>query len=127
MAGGERVFHYLCIDCPLGCRLEVEEDEATKAIVEIRGFTCKKGKVYGAQEHTDPRRMVTTTVAAAGGVVARLPVRTSASVPRNRVLEVCRALSGVTVAAPVAIGQVIVTDVANTGADIVATRDLPAA
>lgn len=126
MAGEERVFHYLCIDCPLGCRLEVEEDEA-KAIVEIRGFTCKKGKVYGAQEHTDPRRMVTTTVAAEGGVVARLPVRTSASVPRDRVGEVCRALSGVTVAAPVAIGQVIVTDVANTGADIVATRDLPAA
>ena len=52
---------YLCIGCPLGCRLEVDEDEEGQ-IVEIRGFSCKRGKVYAEQEHTAPRRMVTTTV-----------------------------------------------------------------
>ena len=123
----DNIFHYLCIDCPLGCRLEVEETGSGADDVEVRGFSCKKGKVYGVQEHSDPRRMVTTTVAVAGGAWPRLPVRTSAAVPRQRVLDVARALDAVTVTAPVRMGQVIVEDVAGLGADIIATRELPAA
>ena len=56
---------YLCIGCPLGCRLEVEEDDHGD-VLEVRGFDCKKGKEYGRQEHTEPKRMVTTTVAVRG-------------------------------------------------------------
>ena len=54
---------YLCIGCPLGCRLEVDEDPATHALVEVRGYSCRLGKEYAIQEHTAPQRLVTTTVA----------------------------------------------------------------
>ncbi len=119
------VFHYLCIDCPLGCRLEVEE--ATGDDVEVRGFTCKKGKEYAKQEHTDPRRMVSTTVRVSGGFWPKLPVRTSAPIPKGMVRDVCRTLRAVDVRAPVAMGHVVVPDILDTGVDIIATRDMPGA
>lgn len=119
------ITHYLCIGCPLGCRLEVEEEE--QQIIEIRGFDCKRGKEYARQEHTDPRRMVTTTVALEGGRWARLPVKTSAPVPKGLVEAVCRQLTGVTMTAPVSIGTVVAHNILDTGVDIVATRTMPTA
>lgn len=119
------ITHYLCIGCPLGCRLEVEEEDG--AIVEVRGFSCKLGKEYAEREHTDPRRMVSSTVRVANGLWARLPVKTNRPVPKDKVRAVCRALRQVNIAAPVAIGDVIVANVLDTGADIVAARDMPAA
>ena len=122
----DRVTTYLCIGCPLGCRLEVEEDEHHD-IVEVRGFSCKKGDRFARQEHIDPRRMVTTTVAADGGRIARLPVRTSVDVPKHLVAEICESVRDLRVSAPVVLGEVIVADVVGSGADLVASRDLPVA
>jgi len=119
------VSHYLCIGCPLGCRLEVEEEAGE--IVEIRGQSCKKGEVFARQEHTDPRRVVTTTVAVAGGLWPRLPVKTEGDVPKAAIIDVCRMLHGLRLEAPVTIGQVIAADVLGTGVDVVASRDLPRA
>lgn len=116
---------YLCIGCPLGCRLEVDEDEETHAIVEVRGFACKRGKEYAQQEHVAPQRIVTTTVAIEGARWPRLPVRTALPVPRQRVAEVCRRLHRVCVAAPIHMGDLIVADILGTGVDVVATCDMP--
>ena len=115
---------YLCIGCPLGCRLEVQEDKLGD-IVEVRGFSCKRGKEYAIQEHTAPQRVVSTTVAIRQSSWARLPVRSSAPVPKATVTEICRHLRAVEVTAPVHMGQVILANVHDTGADIVATRDMP--
>lgn len=118
--------HYLCIGCPLGCRLEVDEDSKHE-IVEVRGFSCKKGKVFAEQEHTDPRRMVTTTVTIRGGRWAKLPVRTQDAIPKDKVLELCERLRSVNLAAPVTMGDVILSNVLETGIDVIASRDMPAA
>lgn len=116
--------HYLCIGCPLGCRLEVAEEDG--AIVEVRGFGCKKGKEYAEQEHVDPRRMVTGTVSINNGSWARLPVKTSRPVRKDQVKAIAAALRRAQVAAPVRLGEVILPDVLGSGADIVATRDIAA-
>ncbi len=118
----EPISHYLCIGCPLGCRLEVDEGPGGD-IVEVRGWACKRGDRYARQEHTDPRRMVTTTVRLSGGMWARLPVKTSVPVPKGRIGEVCLQLREVTVPAPVRTGDVVVKNVLGLEADIVATRD----
>lgn len=117
--------HYLCIGCPLGCRLEV--DAVDGEVVEVRGHSCKRGQAFAVQEHTDPRRFVTTTVRVTGGRWPRLPVKTAASVPKGRVVDVARALHELVVAAPVSMGDVVLADVLGTGVDVVATRDLPVA
>ena len=52
----------------------------------------------------------------------RLPVRTVDAVPKDLVVDVCRALAGVHLRAPVALGDVVLADVCGTGVDVVATR-----
>lgn len=120
-----RIATYLCIGCPLGCRLEVEVDDENHP-VEVRGFSCKRGEEYALQEHTAPQRVVTTTVAVTGAPWPRLPVKTNRPVPKESVAAISRVLRGVSVRAPVQIGQVIVADVLGAGADVVATRAMPA-
>ena len=115
---------YLCIGCPLGCRLEVDED-TTGDIVEIRGFSCRKGKTFAEREHTDPRRMITTTVGVEGGLWARLPVHATDEMPKNQMWDVIEALRTMSVAAPIAMGDVIVAGILGTDVDVVASRDMP--
>ena len=122
---GLTTYAYLCIGCPLGCRLELDEDERGD-IVEIRGSSCRRGDRYAEQEHLDPRRQLTTTVAVRGALWPRLPVKTSGEIPKDRVLAACRALAPVVVDAPIRMGDVIVADLLGTGCDVVATRDMPA-
>lgn len=113
---------YLCTGCPLGCRLEV--DAVDGDVVEVRGFTCRRGERYGRQEHLDPRRPLSTTVWVEGAAIRRVPVRTAAAVPRDQLLEVMGALAGIRVAAPVRRGDVVLADVVGTGIDVIVTRDL---
>jgi CxxC motif-containing protein len=119
-------YAYLCIGCPLGCRLELDEDAAGE-IVEIRGAGCRKGDRYAAQEHSDPRRMITSTVAIEGARWRRLPVKSTAPIPRDQVRAAAAALSTVTVAAPIRLGDVIDDDLLGTGIAVIATRDMEVA
>lgn len=116
---------YLCIGCPLGCRLEV--DEALDGhVVEVRGFSCKRGKEYALQEHTAPQRMVTTTIAIDGALYPRLPVRTDRAVPKDRVLELCAVLQQMAVVAPVSRGAVLLPNILGLGVDVIASRTMAA-
>jgi CxxC motif-containing protein len=115
---------YLCTGCPLGCRLEV--DVVENDIIEIRGFECAKGKRYARQEHTDPRRPLSTTVAISGSVLPRLPVRTAEPVPKTVVRRLAETLRRLEIEAPVQRGQIVLTDALGTGIDVIATRTMPA-
>ena len=115
---------YLCTGCPLGCRLEV--DAVDDDVVEVRGFSCRKGERYGRQEHLDPRRPLSTTIWIEGAAIRRVPVRTAAPVPRDQLLAAVEALRGLRIAAPVRRGEVAVADLLGTGIDVIVTRDLPA-
>ncbi len=95
------------------------------AIVEVRS-PASAARVRHP-EHTAPQRTVATTVAVHNSSQARLPVRSSAPVPKDAVVEICRRLHAVETTAPVQMGQVIVANVLGTGADMIATRDMPLA
>lgn len=116
--------NYLCIGCPLGCRLEVDEDVESGEIIEVRGFSCAKGDKYARQEHVAPERSVSTTVAISGARYPRLPVKTSAPVPKEMVMDICRKIHTVNVEAPIRMGDVIVPSILGTGVDVVASRDM---
>lgn len=115
---------YLCTSCPLGCRLEVDVIDGD--VIEVRGNSCKRGIRYGKQEHLDPRRAVSTTVWLHGGPCERLPVRSAEPVPKDQVRDFVVALQGLVVEAPVEFGAVLLTDVAGTGIDLIATRQIAA-
>ncbi|HHW08361.1 MAG TPA: DUF1667 domain-containing protein [Firmicutes bacterium] len=115
------VTNYLCIGCPIGCRLTVEHEG--EQIKDITGFACRRGRDFAEKEHTDPRRVVTTTVTLAGGQnIARLPVKSEKPVRKSEVPVICQKLQNMVVQAPVRIGQVVLPGATSDGINVVATR-----
>lgn len=112
----------ICIGCPLGCNLTVEMDGGQ--VVSVNGNTCKRGDDYARKELTDPRRIVTSTVLVAGGNLPVVSVKTASDIPKGKIRECLCVLKGVTLTAPVQIGDVIVENVADTGVDVIATKSI---
>ena len=109
----------VCIVCPKGCRLTVEEGEELR----VSGNACPRGEAYARQELLAPVRVLTATVALEGGVHPRRPVITSDAIPRERVRGAAALLRELRVASPVKAGQVILPNILNSGVDVIAVRD----
>ncbi len=121
----EEMTKIICITCPMGCTLEVTHDGST--VTKVEGQQCKRGKEYAQAELTDPRRMVTSTVRVKGGVLPLEPVYTAAPIPKPMIFELLGELRKVELQAPVKVGDKVLENVLDTGIDILASRDLPAA
>ena len=109
--------------CPLGCEVTVKSDESGQ-ITEILGNSCKKGETYARDEFTEPMRGLTSTVAVEGARFARLPVRTSDLIPKDRIFDCMKEIQKIRVKAPVKLGDKMIENILGLGVDIVATRDL---
>lgn len=112
----------ICIGCPMGCPLTVEIQDNGE--VQVSGNTCPRGAAYGKKEVTNPTRIVTSSVRVENGTLNMVSCKTSCDIPKGKIFDVVRALKTVSVPAPVAIGQVLVQHVADTEADIVATKNI---
>jgi CxxC motif-containing protein len=110
----------ICIVCPKGCRLQVDEEKD----YSVTGNSCPRGAEYGRIELTHPTRVVTSTVRCVGGTHPRCPVKTDRAVPKELVFRVMEELDGLTVTAPVQVGQVLQEHVCGTEANVVATRSV---
>ena len=110
----------ICIVCPKGCHLAVDEDNN----YEVTGFGCARGVVYGKKELTNPTRVITSTVKIAGGIHKRLPVKTDKDIPKGMIQDAMKLLDSVELTAPVKVGDVVVPDICGTGAAWVASRDM---
>ena len=93
----------VCIVCPVGCRISVDEDSD----YEVTGNKCPKGASYGKKELTFPTRIIT-----------------SSEIPKNMIFDVMRELNKIEVVSPIKVGDVILENVLNTGVNIVASRDM---
>lgn len=113
----------ICVSCPMGCPISVEIDDGTGEVINVMGNTCPRGKAYAITECTAPVRMLTSTVKVKGGRTAMVPVKTSAPIPKGMMFDIMKEINSVEVASPVKLGQVIIENVLNTGADIIATND----
>lgn len=111
-----------CIGCPMGCQLKVTMKDGQ--VEKIEGNTCKRGAVYAEKEVTNPTRIVTSTVRVQGGQLPVVSVKTASDIPKGKIQECMIALKSVEVKAPVAIGSVVLENVAGTGVNIVATRNV---
>ena len=111
-----------CICCPIGCGLRATLEAGQ--VVRVTGNTCPRGEAYARREAVSPMRTVTSSVAVEGGVRPVVPVKTVPDVPKDRIFPVMDAIRDLTVPAPVRAGDVLLRDVAGTGADVVATAGL---
>ena len=109
----------ICITCPRGCHLQV--DEQTLAVT---GNSCPRGEAYGRSELQHPVRVLTSTVRLEGAAIPRLPVKTDRPLPKELVFPCMELLNSITAVSPVSSGQVLAPNILGTDVNIVATRSL---
>ena len=127
--------HLICTLCPVGCKIECTLQEAWN----VQGHQCEKGKTYALQEMEAPLRLFTSTVKWKGDkgfgelslpgsdfIGPLLPVKTSMPIPKSKIPEVAKCCRKLEAEAPIQQGQVILENIAQTGADLVACTEIPA-
>lgn len=111
----------VCIACPIGCKLTVSGEGNQ---YWVKGNQCPRGESYGIKEMTNPTRMLTSTVIIENCHLKRLPVKTSAPIPKEQIFSCMRLLDDLVIEGPVNIGDVILENVLNTGVNVQASRSM---
>ena len=109
-----------CICCPIGCDLKI--DQAGDEFV-VTGNKCPRGKKYVIEESTAPKRVVTSTVKIIGGSYPVISVKTAQAIPKEKIFTIIDILANVAITAPVRVGDIVIKNIADTGVDVVATRN----
>lgn len=105
-----------CIMCPNGCEIDYD----------LSGGMCEKGPQYVKNEILNPKRTLTSSVRVTGGAIPLVSVKTTDSIPKERLRDAMKLIAELAVAAPVELGQVIRKDFMEEGIDLVATKSVKA-
>ncbi len=115
-----------CIVCPMGCSLEVDDSKGQDSL-DVKGNRCLRGAAYAMEEIRAPRRVVTATCAINGqvnGSVRRVPVKTAAPCPKEKISALLEDIYKVKITLPVKVGDIVIGDWNGSKIDIVAARTL---
>ena len=112
----------VCIQCPLGCRLDVFQEKDGK--ITVQGNACLNGEKYAIQEIRDPRRILATTVKTSSRKHPRLSVRTAEEIPLRLIFEAMKVINLVSVTKPAKTGDILLKNILDTGVDVIATGSL---
>jgi CxxC motif-containing protein len=113
----------ICIRCPLGCRAELTVDDEGN-VLDVINTQCKEGEEYAIAEYKSPVRVLTATVLTKDSVWKLLPVKTSQPIHKTRLMDCMQHISKIRVVPPIKIGQVIVSNILNLGADLISADEL---
>ena len=113
----------ICIMCPMSCLVAITADDKGN-VLSVSNNQCHEGKKYATAEYKFPGRILTTTLLTEYSMRKLLPVKSNRPIPKERLMEAIYSISEVKVRPPVKLGQVIVPDILETGADLVATDEL---
>ena len=108
-----------CIMCPVGCELTVEQ---TPDGVCVSGNRCVKGIEFATEELLDPKRNLATSLPINGTVFKTVSVRLNQRVSRKMLDAILAEIRHLHLSPPVKCGDVLITDILGTGADVIATR-----
>ena len=72
----------ICIVCPRGCHLEIDDQ------LNVKGNFCPRGVIYAKNELTTPKRKVTSTVQVIDGSIRRVSVITDGDIPKDKIFDV---------------------------------------
>lgn len=111
----------VCIGCPRGCRLTIDEKDGEYIVT---GNTCPRGKEFAISEMTAPKRTICSTVKTAFPDVPVLPVRVLDDIPREKIFDVMREINAVTLKERIGRGDAVIKNVLGLGVDVIATSDL---
>ncbi|MCK5812260.1 MAG: DUF1667 domain-containing protein [Clostridiales bacterium] len=110
-----------CIVCPRGCEMDVEYDKNT--FIGVKNNFCSKGEEYAKNEIISPKRVITSTVKVIDGDLLVLPVKTDKPVNKEKIFDIIKKIYQVKVIAPVMINDVLISNIDDNGANLVATSN----
>ncbi len=110
-----------CIECPKGCALTAKLRRGK--VTGVTGCGCRKGRKYATQEIERPVRILTSTVRADGLRLKMVPVRTDRAIPKNDLKKAMDAIHSARIKGPCRIGDVIISGISGTKANLIVTRD----
>ncbi|MGN1162784.1 MAG: DUF1667 domain-containing protein [Christensenellales bacterium] len=104
-----------CIMCPIGCQLEITNvgDQ-----IQVLGNLCPRGKQYGVDEATCPKRIVTSIVKCSKDLYCS--VKTTCPVEKTKIDDVLHEIALIP-PKKYKFGEILIKNVAGTKADIVVT------
>lgn len=108
----------VCIVCPKGCEIEVYGDVSHPV---FKGYSCEKGLEFAKQDLVNPKRVLCTTIRTNNPRRILLPVRTDREIPLEIFDKVMCKIKQIVVEKPVRRGEVIVENIANSNASLIAT------
>ena len=110
----------ICILCPQGCHLTVDEADDFK----VSGNRCKRGIGYGREEAMNPVRTVTSTVCVRSTLHPRCPVKTDRPVPKKEMKRAVALLDGIYLTPPIRSGDLVLEGILGSSSNFIATRDI---
>ncbi|MDO5726147.1 MAG: DUF1667 domain-containing protein [Tissierellia bacterium] len=114
----------ICIACPIGCHLEIYEDENEESGLRVENAICKRGVKYGIKELTDPRRLLTSTVRINSEITSRLPVRTDKEIPKEEIFNCMKLINAIELKAPIKCGEILAKNILGTDVNIIASKSI---
>ena len=103
-----------CIMCPNGCEIDYD----------LNGGMCEKGPQYVKNEILNPKRTLTSSVRVTGGAIPLVSVKTTDSIPKEKLRDAMKLIAELAIEAPVELGQVVCTDFMEEGIGLVATKSV---
>lgn len=95
--------HLTCVECPVGCRMDVNVERG-KAVA-VHGNSCPRGKIFAESEVVCPRRVLTTTVRTRDGKI--VSVKTDKAVKKEEIFSVMEKINHIVCDTPIKIGDVL--------------------
>jgi CxxC motif-containing protein len=109
---------FVCIVCPRGCHLQIDDN------LNVTGNSCPRGAIYAKNEVTDPRRVVTSTMRVVNREEKVVSVKTVPDIPKGLIFDVMKEINTHGVTAPAKIGDVAIKNVLGTGSDVVICQNI---
>lgn len=104
----------VCIMCPLGCNLVIEDKNGE---IIVSGNNCIRGKDYGENEIKNPVRIITTAIKLEKGTIS---VKTSKAIPKSKIFDCQREIAKLK-PHNVKVGDVLLKNILGFDADVVVT------
>lgn len=105
-----------CIECPLGCEIEVTVEDGK--VTSLTGNGCLRGKFYAEAEIVCPKRVITSTIRSENGEM--IPVKTDRPVRKDAIFDVMKKINQTTCKLPVCLGDILVENICDDANLIVA-------
>ncbi|MDD4000093.1 MAG: DUF1667 domain-containing protein [Bacilli bacterium] len=111
----------ICIVCPNSCRLLTSFDDG---VLKVEGAKCKRGIEFAQNEIQNPKRGLCTTVRTKVSGHLLTSVRTSKEVDKDMIFPIMEELRTFVLNKKVQIGETIISNILDTGVDIIATGEM---